>query len=1184
MRREDAGGGTNVPQSPSGRQADIERAGLTAAVEQSADAVVITNTSGEIQYVNPAFTAMTGYSFEEAAGQNPRVLKSGRHSPEFYKELWDTIASGRAWHGELSNRRKDGTFYTEEMRITPVRDSHGEIVSYIAIKRDVTERRAAEDAKRFLASIVECSESAIVANAPSGAILTWNRGAEAIFGYSAEEAIGRHVSILMPPEEQQHVARFIEQVLKTNSGSQREGVLLRRDGRGFSASITANSIPNFAGEPVAMAAIIHDITERRQAEESRALLASIVEFSDDAIGSVMLDGTITSWNKSAEALFGYTADEIIGKNASVLSPPDRRDALSQLLGKARAGAVSHREAIGLRKDGRRIDIVITASPIRNSGGEMAGIAVVGRDIGERVRAEQRLRDSEERFRNAFENAPFGMCLSATDGRFMQVNATFCRMLGYSAAELLASGWAELTHPDDQETGRRTLERLLGGLSASAEMEKRYLHRSGSIVWVSVRLSLVRDHAGSPLYFVVHVEDITERRRAQEALRESEERFRVMADGCPAVMWVTNAEGGNQFINRAHREFCGIPNEQLEGGKWQSLFHPDDAPEYVGAFQRAVREHTAFKGDARMRRVDGEWRWVTTLAEPRFSQSGEFLGHVGLNLDITERKQAEEALQSSEEKFRQLAEHIRKVFWMKEPATAKVLYVSPAYEQVWGRTCESLYQNPLSWMEAIQPEDREQAHLSVERQMAGEHIDSEYRIRTPDGVQKWIRNRAFPVRDQAGQLIRVAGLAEDITEWKRYEEELVRAREAAEAASRAKSCFLANMSHEIRTPMNGVIGMLQLLMDTDLTAEQRGYAGVIETSGRTLLALIDDILDLSKIEAWKITLEHVDFNPRHIVEDAVQTLRGTANAKGLAFGWWAAPETPSLLRGDSNRLRQVLINLTANAIKFTERGEVAVRVGLESQGNGKATLRFSITDTGIGIRPEQASALFAPFVQADASTTRKYGGTGLGLSISKQLAELMGGRIGLNSKEGEGSTFWFTAVFDIPVEPALASTQGPARTSRQQPANGGCGVPPGVGRARREARILVTEDNPINRLVLQAQLEKLGYQARAVANGVEAVEAVQQGKYDLVLMDCQMPRMDGFEATRRIRESGSPHVPIVAVTANAMSGDRERCIREGMNDYVSKPVELGPLAEVLEKWLPEFVPRDTLATAEPAAPE
>jgi PAS domain S-box-containing protein len=1175
---------------------DIEWAGLAAAVEQSADAVVISDTLGKIRYVNPAFTAMTGYSREEAIGQNPRILKSGRQSPELYKNLWGTIASGRVWHGELINRRKDGTLYTEETRITPVRDEHGETVSYIAIKQDVTERRAAGEAQRFLASIVECSEDAIVASTAAGIVLTWNRGAEALLGYSAEEAIGRHVSMIIPPERLQHEWPFTEQVLKANAVSQREGLLIRKDGRPVSVSITANSIPNFAGEEVAVSAIIRDITERKQVEESRALLASIVESSNGAIVSGNLDGTIVSWNGGAEALFGYTANEIIGTNVSVLAPPDRQDKGSRKFVESLTGVVSRYQTVRVGKDHRPIDVSVTASPVRGSGGEIVGGAAIFHDVSESVRAEERLRESEERFRSAFENAPFGMCLNGMDERFLQVNATLCRMLGYTEQQLLALSWQDLTHADDWESSSRTVGRLLSHESARVETEKRYLHRSGRVVWARTSISLVRDSAGRPLHFVAHVEDIGERKRAEEALRESEERFRIMADGCPAAMSVTNAEGGIQFVNRAFREFCGATLEQVEGGKWQVLVHPDDAPQYLGAFLRAVEERTPFRAEARVRRADGEWRWVASYAEPRFSPAGEFLGHAGLSPDITERKQGEQALQSSEEKFRQLAENIREVFWMMNPAASEVLYVSPAYEQVWGRTCESVYEDPLSWLAAILPEDRDQAHSLFEKQVAGEPTDSEYRIRTPDGGQRWIRDRAFPVRDQAGQVIRVAGIAEDITERKRYEQELVQAREGADAANLAKSRFLANMSHEIRTPMNGVIGMLQLLLETDLTAEQREYAGVIETSGQTLLSLIDNILDLSKIEARKITLEHVDFDLRRTVDDAVQTLRAQADAKGLVFGWRAAPETPSLLRGDPNRLRQVLINLAANAIKFTARGEVAVRVEVESRDNGKATLGFAITDTGIGIRPEQASALFSPFVQADTSTTRKYGGTGLGLSISKQLVEMMGGKIGFRSTEGEGSTFWFTAVFDTPADSALALNVRPAsagrQSARQAPAKERSVVPPGMGRPRCDARILVAEDNPVNQRVLLAQLEKLGYQARAVASGMEAIEALKQEKYDLVLMDCQMPRMDGFEATRRIRESGSPHVPIVAVTANAMAGDRDRCIGEGMSDYLSKPVQLRQLAEVVAKWLPAFAPGDhapgdhapeaTAPTAGPAA--
>ena len=273
----------------------------------------------------------------------------------------------------------------------------------------------------------------------------------------------------------------------------------------------------------------------------------------------------------------------------------------------------------------------------------------------------------------------------------------------------------------------------------------------------------------------------------------------------------------------------------------------------------MREQTPFRAEARVRRADGEWLWVASYAEPRFSPGGEFLGHVGLSPDITERKRTEQALQTSEERFRQLAENIHEVFWMMDPIAHEVLYVSPAYEQIWGRSCESVYRNPLAWTEAIHPDDVEQAHAWHARYMRGEAVEAEYRIRTPDGREKWIRDRAFPIRDAGGQLVRVVGIAEDITEQKRYEAELIQAREGADAANRAKSCFLANMSHEIRTPMNGVLGMVQLLLETDLTAEQLEYVNLAQSSGQALLTLIDDILDLSKIEARKVTLENLNFN-------------------------------------------------------------------------------------------------------------------------------------------------------------------------------------------------------------------------------------------------------------------------------------------------------------------------------------
>ncbi|HEX5229654.1 MAG TPA: PAS domain S-box protein [Bryobacteraceae bacterium] len=1136
----------------------VERAGLVTAVEQAADAVVITDSSGVIQYVNPAFTAMTGYSSEESLGHRPSILKSGRQPEGFYRDLWATIKSGRVWHSEIVNRRKDGTFYTEEMQITPVQGASGEIVSFIAIKRDVSTRRAAEEAQRFLAAIVESSLDAILSLTLDGVVLTWNRAAESVFGYSAAEIVGKRASILVPPERHFGLAHLLAEAAEGRSVPHHEGLSVRKDGCKIHVEVAVCPIRNPAGEVTAGSFIIRDITERKKAEEAQALLASIVEYSDDAIDAVDLNGNVVTWNRAAETLLGYSAEEMIGKNIRGLAPGGNSE-LDRCLGIIKKGErVPRFHTVHRAKNGQVIDVSVAVSPIRNSAGEVVGASAIVHDIGPRLLAERRLRESEGLFREIFAHAPFGMCVGSFDGRFLQVNEQLCQMLGYSEDELLGRTVRDISHPDDVEASFARLRQLRSDPSKPLEAEKRYIHRAGHVVWGRIKLAPVQDSSGKPEYMVVHVEDISERKRTEEALKESEERFRNIADSSPSMLWVADAKGSVEFMSRKLLEFGGTTLEQSNGAQWVRFLHPDDAVSYVEAFRAAVRDRAVFRTETRVRRYDGEWRWLGSYATPRFSPSGEFLGHVGLSSDITERLKSEQALRASEEKFRQLAENVRDVFWMVPPAADEMLYISPAYEQVWERTCESLYVNPMSWAQATHPDDAVKVHEMFLRQIQGEAVESIYRIVTPSGGEKWIRDRAFPIRDQDGQLVRIAGIAEEITENKRHEAELIQAREGAEAANRAKSRFLANMSHEIRTPMNGVIGMLQLLLTTELSAEQQHYVSVAQSSGRALLTLIDDILDLSKIEAGKIVLENLNFTLRDTVAEVDHLFRAQAQVKGLQFTSRIAADLPAQLSGDANRLRQVLLNLTYNAIKFTDQGAVTLDASLDRLEGGKAAVRFTIADTGIGIRPEEAARLFSPFTQADASTTRKYGGSGLGLAICKQLVEMMGGTIGVQSEVGRGSRFWFTAVFGVPasVQPALAARpQARPRLAVE------------TASITRSVRILVAEDNAINRDVALAQLQKLGIGADAVANGEEAVAAVERGGYDLVLMDCQMPVLDGFEATRRIRGSARAAIPIVAVTADAMPSDQERCLREGMNDYIAKPVDVNRLSAVLARWLP-----------------
>jgi len=920
--------------------------------------------------------------------------------------------------------------------------------------------------------------------------------------------------------------------------------------------------------------VISDYAARRRAEA--AVLESEERFrilvggvQDYAIFTLDPHGKVVTWNAGAELMKGYSADEIIGQSFSRFYPQEDIDRgkpeedLQIAVSDDRFETECWRE----RKDGSRFyaNLVITA--VRSRSGSLLGFSEISRDITERKRAEEAQHKSAEEFRAAFEDAPFGMCLSSLDNQLLRVNQALCQLLGYSKEELLAEGSHGLTHSDDLERLRRAADEMSSGRAASAEFEKRYIHKQGNVIWVHMKISVVQDRRGEPAHFITHVQDITDRRHMEDELRKL---VSVVGSSSDFIGTAT-MEGKVTFVNPAGRRMVGLDGTAPLPGTILDFVTDGEQERFRNDAVRTILEKGRWDGETEFR----HWKTGTPI---------------------------------------------------------------PMWQSIFQITEES-----------------------------------------------------------TGRPIAMATICRDITERKRAEADLKKAKENAEAANRSKSEFLANMSHEIRTPMNGIIGMTDLVLDTELSSEQAEYLDMVKGSAEALLTLLNDILDFSKIEAGKLEMDYLSFDLRKSLGEVVKTLAIRAQQKGLEVIFDVASEVPTNVVGDPARIRQVLVNLVGNSIKFTERGEIEIKVQTEAQSAEGAVLRISVRDTGIGIPVEKQQKIFEAFSQADSSTTRKYGGTGLGLTIVGQLVGLMGGKLWVESEAGKGSTFYFTVqvgsgVAALPIEspdvsrlagvpvllvddnvtnrriledsvirwkmiPTVVAGAAAAIQALQHALASGAQLPlvltdahmpdiDGFGliekirldprlanvriviltsdgergdaarcqelgvaaylskpfdrlelrdvllhvlagdlaksgkralvtrytlqEKRQSLSFLVAEDNAVNRTLIARLLESRGHSVVLAQNGREALEALDKQPFDIVLMDVQMPEMDGFEATKLIREkeeASGTYLPIIALTAHAMQGDEERCLVCGMDGYVTKPITLEELFSVIEKVVP-----------------
>ncbi len=1325
----------------------------------------------------------------------------------------------------------------------------GRPIRMIGATLDVTASRRADDAALHLAAIVESSDDAIFSKDLSGIVTSWNSGAQRLFGYTADEIVGRPATVLLSSSRHDEEPAVFERLRRGEKVESYETIRRRKDGTLVDVSMKVSPLRDASGRVTGASLVARDITERLRNQRESHWLAAIVASADEAILSKDLTGLITSWNAGAERIFGYTADEAVGRPVTMLIPANRQNEEPHILEQIRRGEkIEHYETVRRHRDGRLIDVALTVSPIRNARGAVVGASKIARDITDQKRAEAALRISEDRFRLLARHAPVGIFLSAENGECVFVNQRWCDMTGMDARSAEGDGWSRAIHPDDREkvlTGWADAIRR----NQPCEEEFRFLRPDGGVVWVqasavrfkdgdefrgylgscvditvrkqaelqalflqdlSARIinltdpdaileaaqaalgrhlgadrcyfyelfpaegialvrgewcrqdlpsvkgrhrtadfgvpeftlllaqprliipdlsahplthdhlagyralgmgslattTLAKDHrrlsvavsTAQPRIWMSQELDLVEnvmqrvwpaieRATAEQALRASEQLYRAIGDAINYGVWVCDAEGRNLYASDSFLKLVGHTQAGIANLGWTDLLHPDDVADTTRAWLRCVRDGSFWEREHRFKGTDGRYHPILARGVAIRDDTGKVVRWVGINLDISAMKAARETaqqrmealersearLRDSETRWRQLAEAMPHLVWTCR-ADGVCDYLSPQWVDYTG--VPEVEQLGTGWTRAVHPEDLPALQQAwTHAFQAGEIFDTEFRIRRVDGSYRWFKTRALPVRDADGAIVKWYGTNTDIEEFRRIERairnseaqlrlvtdhapvylvqtdtrhrfkfvnrsyaerygltreqilgrhvseltgeeawatfhtrldealtgrrvefeqeipyrtlgrrwvqvtyepehaadgsvvgvvtvivdvttrkqaelELAHARDEALAASRAKDDFLAALSHELRTPLSPVLLLASdAVNNPDLPREVHDTFELIRTNVSLEARLIDDLLDLTHITRGKMSLDRQVLDVHDVLRDAVGNLRADIEAKRLGFELdLAAPH--SVILGDAVRLQQVFWNILKNAVKFTpERGRIRLRTTAASD---PGRIFVEVSDTGIGLSADELARVFEAFAQgehATASGSRRYGGLGLGLAISHRLVELHAGRISAASEgRNRGSRF----VVELPLSTATRAGSAPAFP---------VGSNPPLAGAEGAGEILLVEDHISTRETLQKLLTRRKYAVTAASSANEARRLALNRRFDFLVSDVGLPDADGYQLMHELRIL-QPGIQGIAISGYGMEDDIQRSQSAGFSSHLVKPVSITSLENAL----------------------